>query len=201
MVVGVTGGIGSGKTLFAQELGRLGAEVIDADKIAEQLVNEREDIKKALRNVFGSEIFDKSGELKRRELGQIVFSNSELLAALNQIIRSPLLKEIEKSVERFQKNKAEKIVVLDMAILYETGLESLCDTVVVVYAPLEKRVKWLLEKRGWTKEEVMDRMLAQMDVREKIEMADVVIENFESREELVEKARDFYRKLQLISKS
>ncbi len=195
MIVGITGGIGSGKTIFARELGWLGAEVIDADRIAERLVDERKDIKEALRNVFGPEIFDKSGELKRRELGQIVFANSGLLAALNQIIHPPLLEEIKKSIEQLEKSKTEKIVVLDMAILYETGLESLCNTVVVVYAPLEKRVEWLLEKRGWTKEEVMDRMLAQMDVVEKIEMADVVIENSETPKKLLEKARNFYKKL------
>jgi len=195
LIVGITGGIGSGKTIFARELGWLGAEVIDADRIAERLVDERKDIKEALRNVFGPEIFDKSGELKRRELGQIVFANSGLLAALNQIIHPPLLEEIKKSIEQLEKSKTEKIVVLDMAILYETGLESLCNTVVVVYAPLEKRVEWLLEKRGWTKEEVMDRMLAQMDVVEKIEMADVVIENSETPKKLLEKARNFYKKL------
>ena len=196
MVIGITGGIGSGKTLFAQELGRLGAEVVDADKIAEQLVSESKDIKDSLKNVFGSEIFDKSGNLKRRELGKIVFSNQGLLAALNQIVHPPLLEEIKKKIEQFEKRKREKILVLDMAILYETGMQSLCDEIVVVYAPLEERIKWLLEKRGWTKEEVMDRMLAQMDVREKIEMADVVIENSGSPEDLIKKAREFYKKLQ-----
>ena len=87
MVIGVTGGVGSGKSVFAKELGSLGARVIDVDEIARELVDKRGDLQEALGRAFGPEIFDSTGRLRRRELGRIVFSDNTRLEILNQILQ------------------------------------------------------------------------------------------------------------------
>ncbi len=195
LIVGITGGIGSGKSVFARELGRLGARVIDADDVARELLEERVEIREAFRKAFGSGVFEKSGKLMRRELGRIVFSNPDKLETLNRILRPPLIEAVKDRISSILKVDSNAIVVVDMAILYEAGLESLFDVVVVVTAPLERREKWLSEARGWSREEVSDRNQAQMDVQKKMEKANVVIENSGMLEDLCQKAREWYRKL------
>lgn len=195
LIVGITGGIGSGKSVFARELSRLGARVIDADEVARELVEGRAEIREALKRAFGSGVFGKSGKLMRRELGRIVFSDSDKLETLNRILRPPLIAAVKDRISSILKVDSNAIVVVDMAILYEAGLESLFNVVVVVTAPLERREKWLCEARGWSREEVSDRNQAQMDVQKKMEKANVVIENSGMLEDLRQKAREWYRKL------
>jgi len=171
----------------------MGARIIDADEVARRLVDERSDIRETLRETFGCAIFDKSGKLLRRELGRIVFSDQERLETLNRILHPPLVEAVKDRISDLQEAEDGAVVVVDMAILYEAGLESLFDIVVVVSAPLERRVKWLEEEKGWSREEVLERMRAQMDVQEKMERADVVVENSGALEDLCRKARDWYK--------
>ena len=198
MIVGVTGGVGSGKTCLTNVLENLGARVIDVDKIAKKLVDDVIDIQKELRKTFGPAIFDSSGELKRRELGRICFSDSEKLNCLNEIFSPYLMKTVTDEVKQIIEEEEEEegiIIVVDMAILYELGLETLFDMIVVVKAPFEKRLKWLSDDRCWSREETMQRIEVQMDVKEKLRRADVVIDNSGSLEDLRQKARDFYQGL------
>ena len=193
--VGITGGIGSGKTGFVKELGRLGASVIDVDMIARELVDERDDIQQAIRKAFGADIFNGDGRLKRRALGQSVFSNKKKLDILNHIIRSPLISVLKDRISHLKDCKDAGIIAVDMAILYEAEVESLFDIVVVVTASLKSRINWLSQSREWSREEILERMEAQMDVKQKILRADVVIENSGTLEELHLKARDLYSKI------
>ncbi len=192
ITVGITGGVGSGKTVFTQELKKMGAAVIDADEVARNLVDDSPDIRDALRRAFGSGIFDASGALRRRILGRIVFSDPQQLDTLNSILRSPMIREIKKKIAEYRIARNDMIVV-DMAILFEAGLESLFDIIVVVSAPEEKRMRWLEEDRGWSREEIRNRMEAQMDVRYKEQKAHIVVQNAGSLGAFRQKARDFYR--------
>lgn len=197
MIVGVTGGVGSGKTVFARDLGTLGARVIEVDDIARNLVEKREDIREALRRKFGSEIFDEAGRLRRRLLGRIVFSDTRRLNALNRILQPLLVNEVRDRISHYQKKEPAGLIVVDMAILYEARVEPLFDMVVVMTAPLEKRIEWLSADRGWSREEVVERIRSQMDDREKMKRANVVIENSGTLEDLRYKAIDLYRQLSL----
>jgi dephospho-CoA kinase len=194
-VVGITGGVGSGKTEVAREFEKLGAFIIDADEIARELVDENQSIRKALRKRFGSGVFDDKGRLKRRELGRIVFSDTEKLQQLNGIIRLPLISEIKRHILRLQKKDPNAVVVVDMAIIFEAQIESLFDTIIVVTAPEEKRIQWLSDERGWSPEEISARMQAQMDVRIKEDRADFIIENAGTVKELRQKAKDIYTRI------
>ena len=195
IVVGITGGVGSGKTAFAKALGRLGCRVIDADTVARTLVDEREDIRKTLRRTFGPEFFDDLGRLRRRTLGRLVFSDRTQLEKLNRIVWPVLVREIEDEILRLRAMGDVGVVVVDMAVLYETGLDALCDKIVVVDAPLEKRIAWLVDERGWRREEITARIRAQMVIEEKKSRADVVVENDGTLEVLYGNARCFFEGL------
>jgi len=192
LVIGVTGGIGSGKSLFTRELGRLGAYTIDADKIARVLIEHNKTIRRQIKESFGSEMFDKEDNVKRRKLGKLVFSNPVLLKQLNTIIQESLITEINRHIKNFRKKYKNSIIVVDMAIIFEAGAESIFDYIVIVDAPLDMRIKWLKKDRGWTEKEIKDRISSQMDTEKKIEKSDFVINNNGSVKDLNVKASEFY---------
>jgi len=195
VIVAITGGVGSGKTVFARELGKLGARVIEADTIARSLVDENENIRVALRRAFGSEIFDDVGILQRRKLGRLAFSKKNQLEKLNKILWPPLIQKVKDQIARFKKEDKNRMVVVDIAILFEAEMESLFDTIVVITAPMKNRLKWLAKERGWTQEEAKERMRIQWDVRRKIKKADIVIANSGDLDDLQRIAGDLYSQL------
>ena len=198
MIIGVTGGIGSGKSLFCHELEKLGAYVIDADKIARELIDKRKDLHNKLKNTFGAEIFDNNGNLKRRELGRLVFADKKYLQQLNTIMQKPLLKEINQSINKVLIKRNRKIIIVDMAIIFESGIESLFDYIVTIDAPLPLRIKWLQRDRGWTEKEIRDRINVQMKVERKIDKSDFVIQNKGSAKDLHSKALRLFNIIKLL---
>ncbi|MCJ7812045.1 dephospho-CoA kinase, partial [bacterium] len=201
LVIGVTGGVGSGKTVFASELGKLRAHVIDVDTIARSLIDKSVDIQTSLRKTFGYGIFDEYGRLRRRELGRIVFTNSEKLTSLNQIFYSPLTKKIKAEILSQQNKEKEIDIVVDMAILFEARFEVFCDIVIIIIAPLERRVNWLFKVREWSFEEIFSRIHTQKSIEQNMGKADVIIENSGTLAGLRRKAREFYKKYVLSQKS
>jgi dephospho-CoA kinase len=176
-VIGVTGGVGSGKSAFVGELARLGALTLDADNVANRLVNEDPVIREGLRKAFGENVFDGSGILKKKELAARVFSNPAELKILDGIVWPALVREIGRAVRRHRKGGGSVPLVVDMAVLFEAGCEGLFDAVVTVEAPVDKRVRWLSKSRGWDEADIRRRMAAQMDVAEKSAMADRTVRN------------------------
>ena len=191
-VFGVTGGIGSGKTVFARALGRLGARVIDADETAKRLVDSDPDIRNALKKTFGGGIFDGNGRVDRRKLAEQAFSDSAKLNALNGIVWPALISEIQKTIKDHQSMESSVPIVVDMAVLYEAGCESMFDSVVAVEAPLEERVRRISRSRAWSAEEIRRRMAAQMDVEEKSGRADWIVKNNGDLESLDLRAREVF---------
>ncbi len=193
MIIGVTGGVGSGKTIFAHELGQMGVYVIDVDKVAKRLVNHNIDIQTSLRRTFGYGIFGHSGKLRRAELAKIVFADSDKLASLNRILHFPLMKQLKTEIELQKNREKDRPIVVDMAILFEARFEVYCDLIVIVVAPLEKRVDWLIKERGWTLEEILSRIHIQKRVKQNIEKADIIIENSGTLVGLRLKAKSFFK--------
>lgn len=195
MVIGVTGGVGSGKTAFSKKLGHLGTRVVEVDQVAKKLIRQDTDIQTSLRRTFGYSIFDESGRLRRRELARIVFSDLNKLESLNHIIHSPLMNKLKTEILLQQRKKADTPLVFDMAILFETQFEVFCDLIIMVVAPLEKRVDWLLKNRGWSIEEIFSRIhVQQKGAQQNREKADVIIENRGTLSQLNRKATEFYKK-------
>jgi dephospho-CoA kinase len=193
-VIGVTGGIGAGKTSFARELERLGCRVIDADAVARILLDSRPDLRSEIAKAFGPSVVDASGNLIRSALGRIVFSDDESLHRLNGIVWPPLIRALADEIGRARIADPAAVIVVDMAVLFEAGCEHLFDAVIDVQAPMEARIRRVMAARGWDRETVLDRMAGQMAPDERARRSDWTIRNDGSQEDLRREAVEWYRK-------
>ncbi|WP_369351495.1 dephospho-CoA kinase [Ligilactobacillus agilis] len=178
-ILGLTGGIASGKSTVSAYLAQNGALIIDADLIARQVVAKRSSGLKQIVAKFGGEILTASGELDRKKLGKLVFSNKELLKALTDItgplIRAEILREIQAA-----KKAQVKLVVLDIPLLFETGYQTLCDKVMVVTIPSKLQLERVMKRDNLSAAEARKRIANQLPASKRNELADVLIDNSKS---------------------
>jgi dephospho-CoA kinase len=193
-VIGLTGGIGSGKSTVAQLLAGLGAEVIDADKVAHEVFQPDTEGWRALVDAYGEEIVAPAGEIDRKKLGAIVFNNPEALAQLNGIIHPQAYKLVKSRLDKLRDEGVE-IVILEVILLVEAGWDHLADEIWVTVASEDTVVKRLKETRGLSREEALARIHSQTPNSERIKNADVVIENDGSPEELEVKVKELWGKI------
>ncbi|MFQ5753149.1 MAG: dephospho-CoA kinase, partial [bacterium] len=186
LLFGVTGGIGCGKTTVCNFLKEKGVCMIAADPLAQDLTNRVPEIRQALTDEFGTNIYAKNGQLNKQKLSQLVFSDVKARQRINQIIHPHVLRWIQKESERLKKEN-QKLVGVEAALIYESKMESMLQAVVVVSAPLAKRMQWLQHRNNLSKEEILKRIDSQMSLSEKIELADYVIENDGSLQDLSNK--------------
>ena len=179
-VVGVTGEIGAGKTAVARIMGRRGAKVVSLDELGHRALSE-EGVKKGLLREFGRGIF-RGNDVDRTELGKLAFADRRGRSALNAIVH-PLMREWA----REEVEKAQGLVALEGALLYEMGLDELCDVVVFVRAPEGLRLERLGTRAGWDGEELARRERTQMPSEKKSARADRRIANDGSEGELERK--------------
>lgn len=172
--VGLTGGIGAGKSAVSALLAERGAVVIDADKIAREVVEPGTPGLAAVVAEFGEDVLLPSGGLDREKVGRIVFNDPDRLAALNAIVH-PLVGE--RMQELMDAAPDDAVVVYDVPLLVENGLASMYDEVVVVDAPEEVQVERLVEHRGMTEEDARARMANQASREERRAVATHVIDN------------------------
>jgi len=173
-VIGLTGGFGTGKTTVAEMLHALGAEVIDADRIARQLLRPQEKVYRKIVFLFGNKILKKGSlQIERKKLARIVFQNKLALKKLNKIIHPEVIRIIKGKLKKIKK----KFVVIDAPLLLEAGLEKDVDILVVVKADNAKQIKRLKLKFGLAEEEIKKRIAQQMPLGEKIKKADFLIDN------------------------
>jgi dephospho-CoA kinase len=188
-VIGVTGGIASGKTTVAEMLGSLGAKVIDADKMAHKLLDIPE-VRNRLEKLWGKEILNETGKIDRRSLSRIVFSQEGALKELTDILHPPILEEIRREVSKGD----ARVIVLDAALLEETGLVTLCDLLIFVEAEDLLREKRVQEIRNWPPEAVARREEFQTPKEVKKKRAHYVINNNFSKEETFGQVKEFWNK-------
>ena len=183
-IIGLTGGIACGKSTISLTLKSLGALIIDGDQLSRALTQPGGLALPAIRAEFGSEVFHADGTLNRRALGSLIFASDERRHALDDLMQ-PLLREmIEREILRAKEGGA-KICVLDMPLLdtrqgkdlmlYEAGLDGLCNTVWCASLPRETQLARLMARDGFTREEAENRLRSQMDTAEKARRANVVI--------------------------
>lgn len=173
-VIGVTGGFGTGKTFVASILKKLGARVIDADRIAHNVIRKGSPEYKRIVREFGKDILKKGGEVDRRKLGGIVFSDAKLLRKLEEIVHPRIMKDIKRSIGRA---KQEDMVVIDAPLLVEARLDRLIDKLIVVKCSKRRQIERCQEKFCLTKKEILRRIGSQIPLKKKMKMADLVIEN------------------------
>ena len=197
MLIGLTGGIASGKSLVAGELKRLGAYLIDADEIAREVVKTGLPAYNEIVKEFGEKILNPDKTINRKELGRIVFSNPELRKRLEQITHPRIRKKIEAEISAIKAKNPKAVIVVDAALLIEGGLYKKMDKVIVVCADEKTQIKRLTERDGLAIEDAKNRIASQMPLKEKRRYADFVIENVEgkSREEVKEEVKRVFDRL------
>ena len=196
--VGLTGGIGSGKSEVSRQLGRHGAVLIDADVIAREVVEPGTPGLAAIVERFGDGVLDADGSLDREGLGRLVFGDPDKRRALNAIVH-PLVGEA--TTARFaaiMESDPDAIVVHDVPLLVEAGLGRAYDAVVVVATEPETQVRRLVEQRGMTETDARARIAAQASPAERLAVADYVIDNNGSLAALRERVDEVWERLQAL---
>ncbi|MGP0023001.1 MAG: dephospho-CoA kinase [Streptosporangiaceae bacterium] len=202
--VGLTGGIGSGKSEVSRRLAARGAAIIDADLAAREVVQPGTPGLGEIADVFGPGVLRPDGSLDREQLGQLVFADPGLRAKLNAIVH-PLVHERMRQLERQaiaapdQRGRAAAIIVHDVPLLAENGLNRGFDAVLVVDAPDDQRVRRLTATRGMTAAHARDRMAAQASRPQRLAIADIVIDNSGSLEDLDRRVDEVWAELRVLA--
>ena len=196
--VGLTGSIGTGKSTVSKIFQKLGAYVIDADKVVHGFLQD-EKVKEEIKQVFGDDIFDSSGNIDRKKIARIIFNNPEMKKKLEGILHPKVRQQIEHFIKKVYEKDKNAVIIAEIPLLIETGLYKNYDKVIVVYAPKDLQLKRLLNK-GFSEEEALSRINSQMDIEEKLKYADIFIENTGSLEELEEKVKKVYENLKQEAK-
>jgi dephospho-CoA kinase len=192
--IGLAGGMGSGKSEVATRLSELGALVIEADAVARDMVAEGTDVLAAIVDAFGESVLADDGGLDRGALAAVAFSSEERLRTLNAITHPALIREIVRRSEELERRSPSGVLVVDAALLVQWDVLDLFDTILVVHAPIDLRVRRLVDA-GFVEEDVRRRMRSQLPDDVMLAAADVVVENEGSIEELRAAVDDFWESL------
>ncbi len=195
IIIGLTGGIASGKSLVAGVFKDLGAHVIDADKIVHELLAPGEEAWREVREHFGGSILFPDKTIDRRKLGEIVFSDPEERGWLNNCLHPRVFAAYRAKIKRLGSRDRDAVVVFDAALLIETGFHAKMDATVVVYADEEQQLRRLMERDRLTPAQARTRIKSQMPLGEKRSRADYVIDNTGNREETERQAREVFARL------
>ena len=175
-IVGLTGGISSGKSTVSSYFRQLKIPVIDADEVARKVVEPNSQGVKEIRKAFGNDVFEEDGSLNRQKLGELVFSDVENRQKLDELLQ-PLIKiMILEEIEEYRQ-KGEKMIVLDLPLLFEKQYEELCEEIIVVYVPRELQLERLMKRNQYTKQEALSRIDSQLSIEEKRKRATVLLDN------------------------
>lgn len=194
ITVGVYGRIGSGKTEVTRVFAELGAAVISADQIGREVVENDPGVLEALVRAFGKDILDSEGELDRRATGRVAFSSPANRARLDSIVHPPLLRELRSRIEAYRKTDERKVIVVDAALILNWGLDAELDVLVCVTSPRQTVIDRLVGN-GLSKDEIEERLDAQIAPDIQAASADYVIENDGSRGELKRIAKHVFAQI------
>jgi len=201
LVIGLSGGIGSGKSTVGKTLEKLGATLIDADAIVHEVQSPGSPVLKEIAAEFGPEVIDETGALDREALGNIIFRDPDARKKLGRIVHPPVIAEMVRRLY-VAKDAGCKLVILDIPLLFEgaktgTGAASVLqfDATVAVWATEENQIQRQIERNGYDREEALRRIRAQLPLDEKRAMADYVIDNSGTLEDTERKDRELVETL------
>lgn len=195
LIIGITGGIGTGKTTVAKEFKKLGAIVLDADAIAHRLIEPRKTAWRGIKGYFGNSILNEDGTINRKMLAEKAFSNKRSFKVLCDIVHPLVYKEIEKALKKIRKANPNEVVVLDIPLLLESGGRSKVDKLVVVRADRNIQIQRASKKLGLSRSQILQRIKAQMPLGEKVRAADFVIDNSGTLKLTKKQAIEIWKKL------
>jgi len=194
VVVGVTGSVGTGKSTVAQMFSALGAVVIDADRLAHEVMEPKRLAWRRIVRTFGSEIVNDDQTINRKALADRVFQDERARRALEAIVHPPVIRRVKQHLRRLSRNRRIRMVVLDVPLLVETGTDALVDALVVVTAPVHVQQNRLI-KRGWSAAEAARRTSAQWDLSAKAALADYVVDNADGFAHTRRQVREVWKRL------
>lgn len=186
-IIGITGGTGAGKSAVCAELKKCGAEIVDADKIARKIVQKGQPALAEIAEVFGAEVLTENGELNRKKVAEIVFTDAEKLKILNEITHKYVFAEMKRQIE----TAISETVVLDVPLLFQCDFPIVCDVTIAVIADREERIRRIMQRDGIERAAAEARMANQLTDEEYARQADVCFENDGDAERI----REFVEKL------
>ncbi len=196
--VGLTGGLASGKTFVGLALADFGCYLIEADKLGHQVMMPGAEAYDAIVREFGPTVLDAEGRISRRKLSGIVWNNPERLEKLNSLVHPPVRRREESRMAEIAQADPGAIIVVEAAILVETGRYKDFDRLIVVTCASEQQMERALERGSYNKEEILARLSRQLPVEQKLRVADYVIDTSGAKEATLEQVRKVYAALRSL---
>jgi dephospho-CoA kinase len=190
LVIGLLGGIASGKSTVASEFAKLGCKIVDADRIAREVLS-REDVRQKVTDLFGKGVLDSSGKINRKVLANLAFADADKLSSLNKIIHPLVLKRAEELIERYSSQKQAKAIVLDIPLLLEVSWAKRCDKLIFVRCRWSVRLQ-RARKMGFGENQIKIREKFQISLDNKADVADNIIDNNSNVSTLVRQVADIF---------
>ena len=189
--LGVTGGIGSGKSAVCNVLEELGATIFSADQVAKHIMATKPEVIQEIKDAFGIDSYFPDGSLNRAYLAQQVFGDEEKVATINKIVHPRVFEAFQEEKKRTLQNESP-LLVHEAALIFESGGYKHLDAVLVVHAPLEIRIQRVIDRDSASRRQVLDRMAHQLPPEELLRRADYVIHNDSDLDTMRQRVREFY---------
>jgi dephospho-CoA kinase len=196
---GLTGGLASGKTFVGHALVELGCHLIEADELGHQVLRPGGEVYDAVVNEFGDEILDEDRHIIRRKLGALVWDKPERLAKLNSFVHPAVIARQQRIITEITHRDPAAIVVVEAAILVETGSYRRFDRLIVVVCTIEQQVERAMRRGAYSRQEVLARLNRQLPLEEKVRVADYVIDTSGAKEQTLDQVKSVYSLLRSLS--
>ena len=193
--VGLTGGIGSGKSTASKFFEKLGAFILDADKEAKNLLEKNEIVQHEVISEFGTDIINTTGKVDKNKLARVAFQDVDHQRRLNSVVHPYIYDLIDKTFDKVLNDGKYAVFIIDAAMIYESGYDIHLDYIIVITAQLKNRMERALGRKTLTREEILKRIEFQWPEEEKVGMADFVIHNDGSEKELNDNIKSIIKKL------
>lgn len=194
-VIGLTGGIATGKSTVSEILKNAGAVIIDADRIARGVVKKNLPAYRKIVETFGESVLLPDGEINRKTLGHLVFNDPRKKKLLNASVHPLVRRETNRQLKALAKNQPDALVILDIPLLFEADMRIDLPEVIVVYAPEHVQIRRLIQRDGISQEEAMARIRSQMPIEEKKSLANMIIDNSGTIEQTRRQTLEIFQRL------
>jgi dephospho-CoA kinase len=199
ILVGLTGGVATGKSTVAKMFNRCGAILIDADELARELVEPEKPAWRAIVKLFGKTVLNQDRSLNRQALGSIVFHNPKKRRQLERIIHPRVAREQQRLVRRIAKGKPRAVVIYEVPLLFEAGVDKRVDKILVVTADRSTQIARLKKRNGLSRTEALRRIRSQMPLAKKTQQADHVLNGTLPRPSLRKQVSQLFKSLRLLA--
>ncbi|HOP48987.1 MAG TPA: dephospho-CoA kinase [Ignavibacteriales bacterium] len=187
LVVGITGGIGSGKSTFCEILTQNNFPVIHSDNMAKEIMATDDAVKKRIIETLGTQSYFNDGKINTHYLRDIVFNDFEKLQILNSIVHPAVIKKTKEKIEDLKKNN--RIIFVESALIYEANFDELFDFIILIYSEQRERLRRVKQRSNLTDEEILKIMQTQIPDEEKRKYADIIVENNDNIDDLKNRAK------------